>query len=313
MTGSLTSPIPLTTQAAQVEASAWLAFPLLDGIAPVTPLAQGWDHTVFESARAGVVWRVPRDEAAAQSQAREARLLPYLNAALSPALPVPEWLAPPDRTHPWGFQGHRKVPGAPLTPEAITERNAERLASNLAEVLFQIHRFAIDRAQALDVPGFRWWRRRYTEVREASVGALRSRLTVREAGRVRRWWTAFLADGPQWEIVPAFVHSDLTCAHLLLDLDGYRLGGVLDFGDAIIGDPAVDFAGLVGAYGTEFAWRVVEAYGKGGGTVDAALFQRVRRLGAAAPFFAVRQAARRGEEALMAQALAALRSGPVLG
>ena len=43
---------------------------------------------------------------------------------------------------------------------------------------------------------------------------------------------------------PVLVHGDLTTKNILVDLDNGKLGGVLDWGDSCITDPALDFCGL---------------------------------------------------------------------
>ena len=94
-----------------------------------------------------------------------------------------------------------------------------------------------------------------------------------------------------------------------------KLTGVLDWGDAAIGDPAADFVGILLAYGAEFTWRVVEAYGRQGARADAGLFQRVRRLAPVAPFHAIRFAAETPDDEAapdLAASVDALRTGPIL-
>ena len=48
---------------------------------------------------------------------------------------------------------------------------------------------------------------------------------------------------------PSLIHNDLASYHLLVDLSSGRLTGVLDFGEASIGDPASDYGTLINSYG----------------------------------------------------------------
>jgi aminoglycoside phosphotransferase (APT) family kinase protein len=57
----------------------------------------------------------------------------------------------------------------------------------------------------------------------------------------------------------AVAHADLGAEHLLAV--GEELTGVIDWSDAALADPAVDFARLYRDFGTEFLRAVVEAYG----------------------------------------------------
>ena len=148
-----------------------------------------------------------------------------------------------------------------------------------------------------------------------SASTAAQRLTISEYGRVRRWWRSFLADEKNWQFTPRLVHLDLGHEHLLVDEGATTLLSALDFGDAAIGDPAIDFVCLVRSCGAEFAWRVMEAYRNMGGAVDGDFFLRVRRLGAVAPFHAVQFAAEVGDPAALSlkAAIEEVRRGPVLG
>ena len=298
----------LTGLAASIAA----AFPDLPAAPPLTVIAMGPDNLVVESA-GGVIVRVPRHAAAGEARQCEERLLPFLQGHVPVALPVPEWQTPPSAAFPWGWAGYRKAPGRPLRPEAIHDRNVDRLAGEIAAFLAALHQFPMDRAQALGVPGPRAWKERQEALRRRSLPILRPRLRPSEMSRVRRWWEEFLADPRNWSAAPALVHGDFQAEHLLVDIDATTLTGVLDFGAVIIGDAAVDFAGVVQSYGTDFGWRVVEAYGRHGGDVDAPLLLRIRRLGAVWPFALARRAAQQEDDAAQEEAVAALRRGPILG
>jgi len=56
----------------------------------------------------------------------------------------------------------------------------------------------------------------------------------------------------------ALVHGDLAGEHILWDADRRQVN-IIDFSDRSIGDPALDFAGLL-ANGQQFAQRVVDRY-----------------------------------------------------
>lgn len=275
-------------------------------------ITAGPDNLVIESA-GGVIVRVPRHAAAGEALQREGRLLPFLQGHVPAALPTPERQASPSEAFRWGWAGYRKLPGRPLRPEAIHERNVERLAREIAAFLAALHQFSVERAQALGVLGPRAWKERQEALRRRSLAILRPHLRPSEGSKVRRWWEEFLADPRNWNAAPALVHGDFHGEHLLVDIDARTVTGVLDFGAAAIGDPAVDFAGVVQSYGTDFGWRVVEAYGHHGGEVDAALLLRIRRLGAVWPFELARRAAQQEDAAALEEAVAALRSGPILG
>jgi aminoglycoside phosphotransferase (APT) family kinase protein len=52
-----------------------------------------------------------------------------------------------------------------------------------------------------------------------------------------------------------FVHNDIATEHIFVDPETGRLVGLLDFGDAVFGDPAIDFASLP----SQLGWEATEA------------------------------------------------------
>ena len=291
-----------------------VAFPALLEVTPVSLLGEGWDNVVLETA-GGVVFRFPKREPVAASQAIEARLLPFLRGHLTPDIPVPTYEAAPTTGFDWGFIGYEKLPGQALAAAAIDEHNVERLTAAIGRFLAELHQFSVDRARALGAPGPRQWKPSYVGLSEAVLPALRRELRLNEFNRVRRWWREYLADERAWDFPAALVHGELAAEHLLVDDEHRDLLGVIDWGDAVVGDPAIDFVGLMRSYGSEFTWRVVEAYGTAGARVDGDLLRRVRQLAAVVPFYAVRHALTGEDEAgpTLEEAIAQLRVGPILG
>jgi aminoglycoside phosphotransferase (APT) family kinase protein len=68
------------------------------------------------------------------------------------------------------------------------------------------------------------------------------------------------------------VHCDLGVEHLLVDETGF-LTGVIDFEDATLGDPAIDFVGLRLAFGDDVTRDVLARYG---GPPDPGFADRLR-------------------------------------
>jgi aminoglycoside 2''-phosphotransferase len=89
--------------------------------------------------------------------------------------------------------------------------------------------------------------------------------------RIAHEWRAFLADRTRFPA--ALIHQDLNGEHILYDPAHGAISGIIDWGDTIIGDPAIDFAGLLADYGENFAAQVLAHYH---GEVDASFRARMR-------------------------------------
>ena len=85
-------------------------------------------------------------------------------------------------------------------------------------------------------------------------------LSTTEQQSISVGWGRFLDDDENFRVAPAVIHSDLNCEHILLDGRSHRLAGVIDWEDAAVGDPALDFAGLLDC-GQPFVRSVLAAYG----------------------------------------------------
>jgi aminoglycoside phosphotransferase (APT) family kinase protein len=71
-------------------------------------------------------------------------------------------------------------------------------------------------------------------------------------------------DRPEWDDYRGpvhFIHGDFSPDNLMVDRGTGRLIGVIDWGNAAIGDPALDFVPLVLWRGWDFARAVVKSYG----------------------------------------------------
>jgi aminoglycoside 2''-phosphotransferase len=77
---------------------------------------------------------------------------------------------------------------------------------------------------------------------------------------------------------------------------------VIDWGDATIGDPAIDFAGLLGDCGADFTERALAAYA---GDVDTTFRNRMRFYLEAMPFNDILFGLATGDSELVTQGVTA--------
>jgi aminoglycoside 2''-phosphotransferase len=69
-----------------------------------------------------------------------------------------------------------------------------------------------------------------------------------------------LEDPQYFEYAPALIHADLAPYHILYDSTQQEISGVLDFGVAGIGDPALDLGAMISHYGESFAAQLGQTY-----------------------------------------------------
>jgi aminoglycoside phosphotransferase (APT) family kinase protein len=211
------------------------------------PLARvepwGTDNAIWRLG-ADLVVRLPRIHWATGQVEREARWLPHLAPHLPVAIPEPVAVGEPGGGYPYRWAVHRWVPGEGAAPERLDDPC--RFARDVADVIRALAGVPIDGAPA--ARGRARPLREYDgETRWAIDGA--SHLIDAEAA-TEVWEEALAAaphDGP-----PVWVHGDLE-GNCIVE-DG-RLCGLVDWGSACAGDPAVDVQVVWSPLFTEVARR----------------------------------------------------------
>ena len=205
----------------------------------------GWDSEVDIVDGSWVV-RIPRRPQVAVEVRAEIAVLRELAQALPVAVPTPEVVGPPDE----GWFAYRLIEGAPI------RRGAP--ATEVAAFLSALHRFPVDRAVELGLPHPDWQSSLVTRLDEFASRV--APLLERDArARALERFDEFLGQPSHFAFTPAVIHADLGPAHLLCDSGG-RLVGVIDWTDAHVGDPALDFAWLLAGLGAQFASDLLTAY-----------------------------------------------------
>ena len=263
------------------------AFPELAGIiSPLTFLGEGYEFVAFESSN-GFVFRFPKREEAARKQMVENSLLPELSSALPVEIPLPSLQAAASPRCPWGFHGYRKLPGIAVADLQNFEDLLPRLAPQIAGFLVALHSFPVDRVLALSVPDNGSWLEDFREMHEFLLAELESRLTSTELHRVDEWWQAFLRTAEWWSFSPVLTHNDFGPAHVLIQPETLTVTGVIDFGDVVVGDQALDFPSVIAWRNEEFTLSVARAYHELGGPADSEVGDRANWLAKATVFLNV--------------------------
>ncbi len=260
-----------------------------------TRLGEGYGAVAYRVPSPPGDWAVrlpkPRSHWALADLEREARLLPLIERQpFEVAIPRD---AARLRDGAGGTLGvaHRLVPGEPLRATGAPRGRARAaLCEAIGRFLGTLHATPLVAARRHGAREVDLWSGHYAPLIEQVMPALGPAGRAWLAGRVE----AFLADGGTERAPRVLIHADLSGDHLLVDERG-ALSGVIDFADALIADPALDFAGVLNDLGERDLQRVVAAYPS---TVDADVERRIRFYIEVAPIFRVAygEAARGPEE-----------------
>jgi aminoglycoside phosphotransferase (APT) family kinase protein len=231
-------------------------------------LDEGWDFQVFE-VDAGWLFRFPKREASVAKLNMERKLLSDLGEWVSLPVPSYEYFCESHEGSIRPFAGYKKLPGINGDISKLVDRH--RVAQQLGEFLARLHTYPVDKAREAGVPEARDL---VTHWREKSREQLRrlNDLNV-NIGLLRRY---IENDTPvSFQGSPSLVHNDLWAEHILVDTCSGEVSGIIDWGDTVIGDPAIDFACLYTWYGERWLENVLTHYT---GKLDSEVISRSRYL-----------------------------------
>lgn len=224
---------------------------------PLIPYGEG-DFTLAFKTGSRIV-RIAKHPEAALALRREACLLPRIAASLPCPVPRPSLHAPPDCPP---FTLHDAITGEVLTRERWRQLPSDVQQSSAASVaafLAALHAFPLDAAAGCDLPRLDG----ATFAQELHVKALPALASRFDAGTSRRLDNALARwrSPAAWEPErPALLHADIAPGHLFFNPARGNLTGVIDFGDAAIGDPARDFIFIYEDFGTAMLAAVLHHY-----------------------------------------------------
>ncbi|MCK9505982.1 MAG: phosphotransferase [Porticoccaceae bacterium] len=155
---------------------------------------------------------------------------------------------------------------------------AETYVTSFAEVLVALRGAPVAEAMAFDIPA--------SSPEEVRLKVHQDMERVKqEIGiasdleeRCRRW----LDNDKLWPDFSVLTHGDLYVGHVTAAADA-RVSGVIDWTEAEISDPSIDFAGHLAAFGPPSLERLVAAYELAGGRTWPAMVEHIKERYAASP------------------------------
>ncbi|MBK9711046.1 MAG: phosphotransferase [Kouleothrix sp.] len=224
-------------------------------------VSQGWD-SVAVVVDGELIFRFPKRPDVEPQYRMEALLLEALAGRV--ALPLPRFAYVWDGRPPYRqvFVGYRMLAGEQLRPGLLAALGRAGIAAQLGGFLSDLHGFPVEQAARCGVQGgdAAQWRLRYRNQYADVQARVLPLLDADARARVARRWAGFLEHDANFRFRPALAHCDLSGDHILVDPAGGTVSGIIDWGDAAIGDPALDFTGLLDDYGAGFAELALAAY-----------------------------------------------------
>lgn len=231
------------------------------------------------------ILRTPRHPKAYEGTFNEAKALALLRGGFP--VSVPEW-----RVHEQDLIAYPRLMGTPgwsydpdngLVWNGLDAANPQRsFLESSARFLACLHSIESSRVVAAGVK-----QRTISQVRAEVFAACEStREVLKPSLAIWQRWQQWLADDSYWPLESTFVHGDLHPGHMLLDAS-LSVTGVLDWTEAGLGDPAVDFGIFFGCFGESTLQTVLHLYQDAGGRIHERFADHVmERWGAYAPLVA---------------------------
>lgn len=268
--------------------------------AAVELIEAGWDSRVLEVGGQWIFRFARRPEIVAQFR-KELLLLPMLAGRLPVPLPYPEFARLDDPKY--SCMGYRKLRGNALSRKTATKE----VAVQVGKFLNSLHGFPLEAVAQLGLEVLEpdRWHAHYLDFYRWVRQNVLPQVSEEIERKVRNLWESFLNSEVYFRFNPVFIHGDLGVEHILIDPVSGRLAGVIDWGDACIGDPALDFTGLLVSCGADFVAQVMESYTK---PVDASFWERMAFYRDILPFHQMLYGRNIGEECIFEEGLKAFES-----
>jgi aminoglycoside 2''-phosphotransferase len=204
------------------------------------------------------IFRFPKHEYGFQHLKDEGRILRLLQNYITLAVPMPLYETD-------DCLAYRIIPGETLRRDMLMklpDSDQQAIADQLAQFLKELHGIPINEIADFEVPladalmKFEGWVNAYERIQERVSPLLMPH--VREW--VREHFESHLGDRSNFEYELKMVDTDIPPYHIMFDRQRRDINGIIDFGCAGLGDPAIDFGVIIYNYGESFMDRFYKMY-----------------------------------------------------
>jgi aminoglycoside 2''-phosphotransferase len=219
----------------------------------------GDDHAVLVLDRKWV-FRFPRNAVYRKAFAEELRLLAALQGRTTVRIPVYSYLS-----RAGDFGGYRLIPGREMTTGRFARLSAaqkNKAIGMLARFLATLHRLdphvlpARRAREPWSGDALPQYQHRYRKARRQVIARFAPRDALKQIDGFYDPFVQACGNVPSRRVI----HGDISDEHILLDGERGAISGVIDFGDAAVGDPAYDLC-FFWAYGDAVARALYAQYG----------------------------------------------------
>ncbi len=222
-----------------------------------------------------LVLRLPRIHWAATQPDLEARVLPRLSPHLPVAVPEPVAVGEPGEGYPYRWAVHRWLPGEAASMARL--HDPVSFARDLAGVVRALHAVPPD-----DAPPATNRARDLRSYHDETVASIDYAAGLVDAASARAAWERALA-APAHRGPPVWVHGDLEGNCLVR---AGQLSGIVDWGSACAGDPAVDIQVVWSPLFTDASRKAfLDTLGVDDATVERSKGAAIHQACAALPYY----------------------------
>jgi aminoglycoside phosphotransferase (APT) family kinase protein len=208
-------------------------------------LGEGWDNRLY-LVNDDLIVRVAKTPAGTRQLLTEVEILQAISPLVSLPVPRPEFTHRPTEDLPFAAMGYRMLAGRSLVATEISDTFVDAVVPDLARFLTTLHAIPQPVFDGFGIPVFtpQEWLERHDELVSTTLDDPPPMLGVSTRERFMAWWSNYRQDPAAISYEPRFIHGDLACEHVLVEREPWRVTGVIDFGDAMVADPALDISGF---------------------------------------------------------------------
>ena len=205
-----------------------------------------------------MVFRFPKHEYSSKHLKNETRILRLLQKYISLEIPSPLYEID-------DALAYRFIPGEALRRDLLmrlSEDDQKAIGDQLAQFFKELHGIPINEISDFEFPvadalmKYDGWVNAYQRIREKVFPLL----LPHSRDWVEEHFETYLAYKGNFEYELKMADTDIPPYHILFDREKKRINGVIDFGCAGLGDPAIDFGVIIYHYGESFLERFYNIY-----------------------------------------------------